>query len=55
MEILSYRVKTEFVLLYSSENLLNKFHKHIISIIKLNNYKIKKVNGSYSVYNSNSG
>ena len=50
MEILSHRVKSEFVLLYSEEIFLNKFHKHVISSLKVNNFKVKKIKGSYWVY-----
>jgi hypothetical protein len=39
---LEFRVKKEFILLYTQDKFLEKFHKRIIQSIKDNNYKIKK-------------
>lgn len=50
MDVLSQKVKTEFALLYGGDSFLHKFHKHIISTLRANNYKIKKIDGLYSVY-----
>ena len=50
MEKLSYKVKSEFALLYTKENFLMKFHRHILSNIRANNYKVALKNGLYFVY-----
>ena len=42
MEELDYRVKKEFVLLYTQQNFLNTFHNRIIQTIKDNNIEIEK-------------
>jgi len=40
MEILATRVKKEFILLYTQDNFLQKFHDRIIQSIKDNNFEI---------------
>lgn len=40
MEELIYLIKKEFILLYSQENFLEKFHSRIIQSIKDNNYNV---------------
>jgi DNA-directed RNA polymerase len=41
MEQLVYRVKKEFILLYSQQNFLKTFHNRIIQSIRDNNFEIR--------------
>ena len=50
MEVLSNRVKSEFALLYTKEEFLLKYHKHLISTLKVNNIKVKVEDNRYSVF-----
>ena len=53
MEELDYRVKKEFVLLYTQQNFLNTFHNRIIQTIKDNNIEIKFENENNYIWINN--
>jgi DNA-directed RNA polymerase len=50
MAELEYKVKKEFVLLYSDSEFLNNFHDRIIQSITDNQYKIKYKNNKAYVH-----
>jgi len=54
MEHLTYRVKKEFIILYSQQNFLETFHNRILQSIRDNNFEIifnKEENKNYVIFN----
>nr|YP_010130187.1 DNA-dependent RNA polymerase [Clavaria fumosa]QPZ51089.1 DNA-dependent RNA polymerase [Clavaria fumosa] len=52
MEILEYKVKKEFILLYTKDKFINTFHKRLIQAIKDNQFKIIEIKDNKFVENN---